>query len=397
MPRIKIKGDSRMKIRIITLVLTKNCNLSCVYCYEKHDHRDGKIMEFSTAQENIARYLEADDEFEGVEVDFFGGEPMLAFPLIRNIVEWVLSREWPKAYRFMIGTNGTVLNDEIKKWLIEHRGYVSVSLSIDGNKTAHNLTRDNSYDLIAPNIPFFMENWPNQPAKMTIIADTIPYLADSIIELEEMGMNFTANMAFEDFWGTPGEKDRLLGMHKEQLSRLVDYYAERPYLFPVSPLLDSVPEYLGLPHDRLDAIIQKEKKEKDCTRYCGAGHEMVTVDVDGQNYPCHRFLPWVSGFSPPGEPTNRQTDWKPDECSNCKLIHSCPTCAGFNWETHKDTGTRTTFHCDAYKLEVLASARLEAIRIGQRSTSELEQLPLEEKHKIRKRLNAVLNLIEEGV
>jgi uncharacterized protein len=389
-PRKKISKNTKMKIRLITLVITRNCNLNCSYCYEKKTHRTGKTMDPVLAQEVITRYMEADDEFEGVEIDLFGGEPMLAFPLIRYILEWFHSRTWAKPYKFLIGTNGTILTDEMKNWLYKHRNWVNVGLSIDGNKIAHDISRDNSYDLVSPNIPFFMENWPNQPAKMTIIADTIPYVADSIIELEEMGMNFTANLAFEDFWGDNEKKKRLLDIYEEQLDRLINYYVMRPHLSPVSPLLDAVPEYIGLP-------VSSEQKEKDCRRFCGAGHEMEAVDVDGKLYPCHRFFPWVTGYPVLKQPVNQQKGWKPEECARCKLIDSCPTCVGFNWEINGDTSIRTTYHCEAYKLEVLASSKLAAIRMGQQSISKLKNLPLKEAYKFKKRLEAVWELIENGI
>ena len=58
---------------------------------------------------------------------------MLEFPLIKEIVEWFYSQKWPKAHRFLIGTNGTILTDESKNWLYKHREFLTVALSLDGN------------------------------------------------------------------------------------------------------------------------------------------------------------------------------------------------------------------------------------------------------------------------
>jgi len=347
-------------------------------------------METELAREMIAKYLKEKDEFEAVEIDFFGGEPMLAFDLIVDIVDWVKAHSWPKDYVFMINTNGTILNDKMKEWLYRHREKVVVGFSIDGNKTAHDISRDNSYDMVYRDIDFFKNTWPEQPAKMTICGDTIPYVADSVIELEEMGLHFTANVAFEDFWGDEEQKQRLLQIYENQLARLVEYYTERPHLFPVEPILTAVPDYLGFSDSG-------ESMKKDFDRYCGAGNEMVAVDVDGKIYPCHRFFPWISGCPTPMEPVNCHSTWKPDNCANCKLLLSCPTCAGYNWEVNRDTSFRTTNHCESYKLEVLASAKLEAIKLSQRKQSEINILPEDELKQIKKRLEAVLDLIENGV
>ncbi|MCP4220870.1 MAG: hypothetical protein GY765_39950 [bacterium] len=166
---------------------------------------------------------------------------------------------------------------------------------------------------------------------MTVVGDTIPYLADSVIQLEEMGLNFSANIVFEDFRGDEENKKHLLQVYEDQLARLVEYYLQRPELSPFSPMLTSVPEYLGLPETHRKAV-----DENDCVRFCGAGHEMVTVDTDGQEYPCHRFLPWVCNRPAPNLPINTQKSWRPESCEACKLLPSCPTCAGYNWEENQD-------------------------------------------------------------
>ena len=393
MPKTQIsKQIDGLKIRTLNLVLTKNCNLNCLYCYEKEKQQDEERMDTSIAKEMIRKYMNADDEFNVVEIDFFGGEPMLAFSQIREIIQWFLLQNWSKGYRFLIGTNGTILTDEMKSWLHKYRDIINISLSIDGNKIAHDLIRDNSYDLIYPNLSFFKSHWLHQPAKMTIIGDTIPYLADSIIELEEMGINFTANVAFEDFWGNSERKKKLLNIYEEQLNKLVSFYTAHQELFPVSPLLTALPEYLGLSN----SIISNNSRS-DCVRFCGAGHEMVTVDIDGEVYPCHRFLPWVTGKPAPKLQTNIQTLWKPEECSNCRIVSSCPTCAAFNWEVNGDTSIRSTYHCESHILEVLASSKLEAIRLSQINKNKLESISSGELKLLKRKTEALWELIENGI
>jgi sulfatase maturation enzyme AslB (radical SAM superfamily) len=347
-------------------------------------------MNFSTAKDAINHYMEIDNEFDFVTIEFFGGEPFIAFSLIKDIVEWMKSRTWKKFYKFLIGTNGTILTDHIKNWLLENKDYIIVTFSIDGNKTAHDISRDNSYDALYSNIPFFKKNWPDQPAKMTICKETIPYMADGIIELEEMGLYFTANTVFENIWGNKIEKKQLLETYNTQLERLVEYYSKRSDLYPVYPILCAFPDYLGNP-----GLFEKEGNE--IKRYCGASHEMVVVDVDGEKYPCHRFLPWITGRPAPKYQVNCQTTWKPDKCSGCKLILSCPTCAGFNWEVNHDTGYRTTFHCEAYKLEVLASAKLEALKTENIDIDDLKKINPDEAQLMRNRMKALLDLINNGI
>lgn len=392
MPKFSFKNKSQNeeKNRTLSLVLTDACNLQCSYCYENNSRQRENKMGFDVAKDAISEFLNREDEFKKVVVDFFGGEPLLMFPLIKRIVQWCLTQEWKKEIIFSIGTNGTLLNNEMKSWFVNHKEIIILGLSLDGNRKAHNINRSNSYDLVYPHLDFFKTNWPYQPAKMTISSGTIPLLAESVIDLEEMEMNFTANLPFEDIWGSPENKSVLLEMYREQLDLLVDYYTINNSLYPVYPLLGVIPDYLGIP---MENIID----DNDCLRYCGAGHEMAVVDTDGSWYPCHRFLPWISGTQAPGVPINRQSYWKPEKCSNCSIVHTCPICAGYNWKENGDTGIRTTYHCEAHKLEVLAAARIGANRIASIPDDQLENMPPEERKTLKDRVFALSELIENGI
>lgn len=391
MPRVDIfaqmNGPEASKTRIVMLTLTEDCNLRCRYCYEPTKSHD-RCMTLEVAQKAITDYMEMQDQFEAIEFDFFGGEPMLAFPLIHEIMDWFHSREWPKKHRFFVGSNGTILTEEMKQCLL-HYNCLQVAVSLDGNKTAHDLNRSNSYERVMQNLPFFLEHWPDQLIKMTISAETIPHVADSIIEMEEKGLVFSANLTFENIWGTPDQKQALLEIYAEQLDRLVAYYAAHPHLYPASFLAHKV--------ELADRPAGAHVLGGGCVRWCGAGHEMIMVDTEGNRFPCHRFSPWVTGRPAPAELANQQSQWKPENCAECKILDLCPVCAGFNWQENGDTGTRTTYHCEALKLEVLASAKLEALKLLQQSSQEIAQLPRDEAYAAKRRLEAVLEFASAGV
>jgi radical SAM protein with 4Fe4S-binding SPASM domain len=121
---------------------------------------------------------------------------------------------------------------------------------------------------------------------------------------------------------------------------------------------------------------------------------MVDIDVDGSVSPCHRFESWVTRKPSPLMLVNRQSEWKPEGCSKCECLPICPTCAGFNWESNDDSGIRTTYHCESFKLEVLASAKLQALRLEKSGLKDL--LPGEE-YKIANKVNAIIYLINNGI
>jgi uncharacterized protein len=391
--RKEIERVERKKRLTLTLLTTDRCNLNCSYCYERSSERKKGNMKFSTAKDAISYYMERDDGLETVSIEFFGGEPLLAFGLIKKTVEWFLSRKWKKKAYFSLITNGTILTKEMREWLPRYSKTITVAFTVDGCKEAHDLNRCQSYDLVKKNIPFFIKYWPQQPTKFSVNEKTIPYIAKSVIHLENMKINFNGGIVLEDIWGDGRKKKLLLEKFEEQLTILVDFYKNRPELYPSPPLFPIIPDYLGMPDSNADRL----KKEQEIVRFCGAGFEMITIDVNGKRYPCHRFLPLCAGKPIPKMPVNRQIRWKPETCEKCKLISSCPTCAGFNYQINGDTSIRSTFHCEAYKLSLQASCKFEAIRLMNMKASDLKKLSNEEKKYYKRKLDVIINIIENGI
>lgn len=395
MPKIdrrKFKKENKdEKIQHLTITLTEDCNLNCRYCYENKRSRKKKRIAVDNTRKILTKILAEDNGIETVSISFFGGEPFLAFREMKQIFEWIKSGSWKKRIYFSIGTNGTILTDEIKEWLTENKDNIGVGVSLDGCKIAHDLNRDNSYDVVNKNLPFFMSLWPEETVKMTISAESIPYVSQSIIELEERGIPFTANVVFEDIWGDEENKERLLAIYEDELLKLVDYYVDHPELFPATVVGQHM-EYLLLESDK-EAGIKSDKKVK---RYCGAGHEMRMIDTDGSIYPCQRFAPWITNRPLPDLKQNHQEKWGPEQCSDCKLVSICPTCAGYNYEVNGNSGIRTTFHCEAFKREVLASAKLQAIKI-QNEMKDIDKLSDDEAYILKRKLSAILEIDELGL
>src|SRR5699024_10778466 len=130
-----------------TNCLTHNCNLDCVYCYQQHD--TNMRMEFATARKCIDWIFDnIPDDMEGVEIGFIGGELLLEFDLIKQIVEYTCSKPIHENYIFYATTNGTVLTQEMKEWFIKHKHCFVLGLSLDGTPDTHNRNRCNSFDAI---------------------------------------------------------------------------------------------------------------------------------------------------------------------------------------------------------------------------------------------------------
>jgi radical SAM protein with 4Fe4S-binding SPASM domain len=358
----------------VMMLVTEDCNLHCRYCFE--EEKSPRSMNEELMKEIILRHIREKNDFSGVVFDMSGGEPLLVFNRIRRVIEWFHQHRWEKGHVFSIGSNATLLNEEMKAWFSSYKDCVVLCVSLDGTKRAHDFNRSNSYDRVVEHIPFIRENWPEQPVKMTINADTIDQVAEGIKNIHSLGLSVEANVVFEDVWGTVEEKEHILDEYARQLELLVEFYTENPHL--------TIPRIVN---KYLPVVLETERESYQ--RYCGAGKYMVAYTPEGESYPCHRFTPLGSQRPCPAPyEAKRKTNIAPDKCRECLIKSICPTCQGFNWEEHQNVDYRTTYHCDFVKLEGLASAKLAFNKLKPKLLS----LPLREIQKDKEALEMLLNL-----
>lgn len=345
--------------RIVQMHLTDKCNLRCSYCYEDRAQRSSEVMSIATAQEIAARHLAEKGPHKTVELDFIGGEPLLAWDRIVAVVEFVHQRKWPVEHSFSFSTNGTLFNDEIKAWLDNH-SCVAFSFSIDGTRAAHDLNRCGSYDRAIQHVPWALDRCKRlkiEPrVKMTIGPDTVPMMAEGIAELHAMGFNkVDANVPYENIWGERLEPS--LAAFAEQLDTLVEFYLQRPDLEP-SRLI----------HLPIEKMI-RGKDDNEFPRWCGSGNPMICYDVEGRALPCHRFVTVSTGRSYDGPMVFPPKTWdaivksEPSPCVECPFVAACPSCMALNWLENGDVDRRTHWHCGFILLQIKASAKFRILRL----------------------------------
>ena len=333
------------------LCVTHDCNLNCIYCYQKHDKLK---MSFETAKKCIDWVFDnVPPEMDGIDIQFFGGEPLLEFELIQKIVEYTYQTKisrYSNSCAFFASTNGTLLDDSMKKWLIDHKDHFCLGLSLDGTRDTHNHNRSNSFDQI--DIDFFRKMWPKQSLKMTLSEYSLHHLAENVKYLHSLGFDVKGVNLCEGNFNWDNEK--FVEILVPQLKELVDFYVENESL-PVCQMFDK----------QLRFCVSKNRERK---KWCGTGRGCPCFDVDGKMYPCTYMTPMT--FSEKELHAIVNTDFTNDynfvdeDCyENCYIYPLCGNCAGACYLVNKSFKIRDKRRCLIQKLVALFVADLQAKRI----------------------------------
>ena len=295
------------------------------------------------AMELIARevkYVQNSDEFDELEIDFMGGEPLMNFDLIKYVVETLASNPPPIPFICFATTNGTLLTPERKEWFEKYADYVWLGASYDGNPEAQKINR--GLDEHRVDYEFFHKVWPLQGFKLTISKESLPTLASGIISAQKKGYALAASLAQGVDWTDEDAME-----YSRQLKILEEEYLKDETLRPINLLTRSLE---GL----------NKLSEPQC-RFCGSGHGMITYDVDGTRYGCHMFAPITLGDKAlPLEKTSFKTnDFEDPHCANCCLKQYCPTCLGFNYRYRGNMAKRDIRWCKMILAEALASCEFQ--------------------------------------
>ena len=144
-------------VKALCLHIAHDCNLACQYCFAEEGEYHGRraLMSFEVGKKALDFLVANSGNRINLEVDFFGGEPLMNWQVVKDLVAYGRSLEEPyhKKFRFTLTTNGVLLNDDILEFA--NKEMANVVLSIDGRKEVHNKMRpfrggQGSYDLIVP-------------------------------------------------------------------------------------------------------------------------------------------------------------------------------------------------------------------------------------------------------
>ena len=273
-------------VKAMCLNIAHDCQLRCKYCFASTgDFGKGrKLMSFETGKHAIDFLLENSGDRPNLELDFFGGEPLMNFDVVKKIVEYARSREkeYNKKFRFTITTNGLLLDDEKTDFI--NKEMSNVVLSIDGRKSVNDYFRvfpngQGCYDIILPKYKKLVEGRGDKEyyVRGTFTNKSLDFSED-VFALYEAGFD---QISIEPVVGDSDEYALTEG--------------ELPAVFK---------EYERL----ADKIVENEKKggkfnffhfmidldQGPCAvkrlRGCGCGNDYVAITPDGDIFPCHQFV-----------------------------------------------------------------------------------------------------------
>ena len=285
-------------------------------------------MDLETAvrclDEQIDRVL-ADEGVSWLCVELFGGEPLLQFKLVQELVAWTRSNARGCPIMFMVISNGTLLTEEKKAWFRENKDMIVLCVSYDGSAEAQTVNRGVQ---VSDALEFCHGEWPDMAFRMTISPDSVEHLADYIRDSARQGYQLRTQLANEVKW-----TERHRELLEQQLKILKKACLEDEGLLP----LVFAPFYEG-----------GEDSELPCAQRCGAGVLKVCYDVDVEKYPCNMFSPLSAGVR-----ALKWGEYQPSDarnhndagCELCPIKHGCYTCPAANYIYREHCGIRDHSMC----------------------------------------------------
>lgn len=274
-------------VKALCLHVAHTCNLNCEYCFASQGkyHGDRALMTMEVGKRAIDFLIENSKGRRNLEVDFFGGEPLLNFDVVKQIVAYSrsLEKKYDKNFRFTLTTNGMNINDDVIDFA--NKEMHNVVLSLDGRKEINDSTRKTiagvgSYDIIVPKFKEFVKKRGNKNYYMrgTFTHNNVDFTND-IFHMADLG--FT-ELSMEPVVCSPSDPYALT---EDDLDKLYEQY-----------------EILA------KEMLKREKEGRPITFYhymldlkngpciykrisgCGSGTEYMAVTPWGELFPCHQFV-----------------------------------------------------------------------------------------------------------
>ncbi len=274
-------------IKALCLHVAHTCNLNCSYCFASQGkyHGDRALMSFEVGKRALDFLIENSGSRTNLEVDFFGGEPLMNWDVVKELVKYARSQEGPchKNFRFTLTTNGMLIDDDVIDFA--NKEMSNVVLSLDGRKEVHDRLRvdyagNGSYDRIVPKFQELVKSRGGKNYYMRgTFTHTNPDFTKDIFHMADLG--FT-ELSMEPVVASPDDPAALTASDIEIVKEQYEILAKE--------------------------MLRREKEGRPITFYhymldltegpciykrisgCGSGTEYMAVTPWGDLYPCHQFV-----------------------------------------------------------------------------------------------------------
>ena len=347
-------------LQSLVMNLTNQCNLSCQYCYEFGEDKVAtpagkpKFMDIETAKASVDFLLAQSPGRKSVHITFFGGETLMNFPLLKQVVDYATEQAAAqgRSIDFSLTTNATLLTAAIIDFLSENR--IGVTVSMDGPPDLHDKLRvfsngQGSYATIEPRVRALIQGHRTRPITARVT------LTNGVTDVVRIYRHLKNDLGFHEVGFAPvtTSPDRLYAIGDrgmdgvlEQFHVLADEYLEyalRGEMHGFSNVSDTIAElYQGV----------------NKSHPCGAGLGLLGVGPSGDIAPCHRFVDSdahsLGNIKTGGLDREKQADFLNRGHINSKYdCHTCwarPLCAGGchheAFVRYGDTGHPNLHYCD---------------------------------------------------
>ena len=274
-------------VKALCLHIAHDCNLACQYCFAEEGEYHGRraLMSFEVGKKALDFLVANSGNRINLEVDFFGGEPLMNWQVVKDLVAYGRSLEEPyhKKFRFTLTTNGVLLNDDILEFA--NKEMANVVLSIDGRKEVHDKMRpfrggQGSYDLIVPKFQKVAESREqmNYYVRGTFTHENLDFSED---------VNHLADLGFQQISVEPvvAQPEDFYAIQEEDIPQLLKEYDKLAV-----DLLERHKK--GEPVNFFHFMIDLTGGPCVAKRLsgCGSGTEYLAVTPWGDLYPCHQFV-----------------------------------------------------------------------------------------------------------
>ena len=355
-------------VKALCLHIAHDCNLACKYCFAEEGEYHGKreLMSFEVGKKALDFLVANSGKRRNLEVDFFGGEPLLNFQVVKDLVAYgrSLEEKYDKNFRFTLTTNGVLLDDDIMEFANKEMG--NVVLSIDGRPEIHNMMRPfpkgaESYELIVPKFKKFADsrNQDKYYVRGTFTRNNLDFSKD-VLHLADLG--------FKQISVEPvvAQETDDYALREEDLPQLFEEYES---------LAQEMVRRHGTDEDFNFFHFMIDLEGGPCVAKrlsgCGSGTEYLAVTPTGDLYPCHQFVgnpDFLMGNVDDGVVnTNLRDSFKScnvyakDKCRECFARFYCSGgCAANSYNFHGDIHNAYDIGCALQKKRVECAIMIKA-------------------------------------